>query len=381
MSRPTLNHYIAHGGWWCSHRWPSKRTGISHIVELRSWEFSGRMSSAMFSIWRRRMRFSLCQKNLQVNFQSRSISPVLCLVDLFGPAGWRMKRETESFASFYKKPEKFDETPLFLDWAIRHQHGAFRKRSRNLRNFRFSVHGGIFRKRWRHDHHVISILNLSSNKAPQNNRWLFRFPRTLITYTDHMSQRVQRHRQTYTHLIAIWRIELRSIAIKVVALQLVENIDRNGLCEVFQSAYRTNHSRETALIRVYNDFALSIDSRKSVVLVLLDFSTLSIIFSCSQGYQPVLASVTMQRIGFVHIYPTVHNLSESKMFLLWWITYGMEFLEVPYWVLCYIHCIHPNWVTLQDLMACVIIFMRMIRSYICPLKRNRLRICQFWRLR
>lgn len=38
----------------------------------------------------------------------------------------------------------------------------------------------------------------------------------------------------------------------------------------FQSAYRTNHSTETALIRVYNDIALSIDSWKSAVLVQLD---------------------------------------------------------------------------------------------------------------
>ena len=55
-----------------------------------------------------------------------------------------------------------------------------------------------------------------------------------------------------------------------MALQLVDYIDSNGLCELFQSAYRTNHSTETALIRVYNDIALSIDSLKSVVLVLLD---------------------------------------------------------------------------------------------------------------
>ena len=57
-----------------------------------------------------------------------------------------------------------------------------------------------------------------------------------------------------------------------MALQLVDYIESNGLCEVFQSAYRTNHSTETALIRVYNDIALSIDRRKSVVLVLLDLS-------------------------------------------------------------------------------------------------------------
>ena len=81
-----------------------------------------------------------------------------------------------------------------------------------------------------------------------------------------------------------------------MALQLVHYIDSNGLCEIFQFTYRTNHSTETALIRVYNDIALFIDSRKSVVLVLLDLSaTFDTVdhFSCSQGYQPVLASVIM----------------------------------------------------------------------------------------
>jgi len=57
-----------------------------------------------------------------------------------------------------------------------------------------------------------------------------------------------------------------------VALHLVDYSDRNGLREVFQSAYRTNHSMETTLIMVYNDTALSIDNQKSVVLVLLDLS-------------------------------------------------------------------------------------------------------------
>ena len=49
-------------------------------------------------------------------------------------------------------------------------------------------------------------------------------------------------------------------------------IDNNGLCEVFQSAYRAYNSTETALLRVYNDIAKSIDNQKSVVLFLLDLS-------------------------------------------------------------------------------------------------------------
>ena len=62
---------------------------------------------------------------------------------------------------------------------------------------------------------------------------------------------------------------LSKVIEKVVALQLVDYIDNNGLCEVFQSAYRAHHSTETAL---HNDIAMSIDNQKSVVLVLLDLS-------------------------------------------------------------------------------------------------------------
>ena len=39
-----------------------------------------------------------------------------------------------------------------------------------------------------------------------------------------------------------------------------------------QSAYRTNHSTETALLKVYNDIMWSIDSGDDVILCLLDLS-------------------------------------------------------------------------------------------------------------
>ena len=65
---------------------------------------------------------------------------------------------------------------------------------------------------------------------------------------------------------------LSKVIEKVVALQLIDYIDNNGLCEVFQSAYRAHHSTETALLRVYKDIAMPIDNQKSVVLVLLDLS-------------------------------------------------------------------------------------------------------------
>lgn len=58
---------------------------------------------------------------------------------------------------------------------------------------------------------------------------------------------------------------------------------------MFQSAYRANHSTETALMRAYDDFALSIDSREYVLLVLLD---LSAAFDTVDQLFPALKAIT-----------------------------------------------------------------------------------------
>ena len=70
------------------------------------------------------------------------------------------------------KSEKFENAALFLrlglpSTLIRHENGAFRKRSSNRRNLKtpalcLRVDGkhfenGAFRKRWRYDTHVISL--------------------------------------------------------------------------------------------------------------------------------------------------------------------------------------------------------------------------------
>ena len=54
--------------------------------------------------------------------------------------------------------------------------------------------------------------------------------------------------------------------------QLVNHLDKNGLYEVFQSAYRQLHSTETALLRVQNDILQAVDSRGGAILVLLNLS-------------------------------------------------------------------------------------------------------------
>ena len=50
------------------------------------------------------------------------------------------------------------------------------------------------------------------------------------------------------------------------------HIKNNDLQECFQSAYRANHSTETALVRIANDLLQVIDKGKSTVLSLLDLS-------------------------------------------------------------------------------------------------------------
>ena len=49
-----------------------------------------------------------------------------------------------------------------------------------------------------------------------------------------------------------------------MAKQLNEFISHKGLLNVNQSAYKSSHSTETALLKIQNDIALSVDSGKAV---------------------------------------------------------------------------------------------------------------------
>ena len=73
---------------------------------------------------------------------------------------------------------------------------------------------------------------------------------------------------------------------KVVANQLNEFISHEGLLNVNQSAYKSSHSTETALLKIQNDIAFSVDSGKAVALTLLDLSSVfdtidhSLLYDC-----------------------------------------------------------------------------------------------------
>ncbi len=59
---------------------------------------------------------------------------------------------------------------------------------------------------------------------------------------------------------------------KVVFTQLQPFLERNSVLKVFQSGFRANHSTESALLKVYNDILLTVDSGVSAIIVLLDLS-------------------------------------------------------------------------------------------------------------
>ena len=58
-----------------------------------------------------------------------------------------------------------------------------------------------------------------------------------------------------------------------VTSQLTKHISENGLLEPMQSAYRSGHSTETALLRVKTDLLHAIDHQEVVCLILLDLSS------------------------------------------------------------------------------------------------------------
>ena len=58
----------------------------------------------------------------------------------------------------------------------------------------------------------------------------------------------------------------------VVAKQLVDHIHGSGLDNSYQSAYKSGHSMETALLSIKNDIHLSLSWGEATALVLLDLS-------------------------------------------------------------------------------------------------------------
>ena len=65
---------------------------------------------------------------------------------------------------------------------------------------------------------------------------------------------------------------LSKLVERVVTKRIQDHMSKAGLFEKMQSAYRSNHSTETALVRVMNDLLCAVDKKQKVGLVLLDLS-------------------------------------------------------------------------------------------------------------
>ena len=52
----------------------------------------------------------------------------------------------------------------------------------------------------------------------------------------------------------------------------ITHLETNGLLPLLQSAYRSHHSTETALLKVLSDVLTAIDDKKVTLLALLDLS-------------------------------------------------------------------------------------------------------------
>ena len=65
---------------------------------------------------------------------------------------------------------------------------------------------------------------------------------------------------------------LSKVLERIVLSQLNKHLNHNNLLSPLQSAYRPNHSTETALLRIVNDLLTAMDNNKICILTLLDLS-------------------------------------------------------------------------------------------------------------
>lgn len=111
---------------------------------------------------------------------------------------------------------------------------------------------------------LIVNLSLSESVMPENFKEALLLP---LLKKANMDYEIFKHFRPISNLAYISKI-----IEKVVASQTMDHIYVNNLHEIFQSAYKRNHSTETALLRVHNDILQAIDQDQAVALILLDLS-------------------------------------------------------------------------------------------------------------
>ena len=107
-------------------------------------------------------------------------------------------------------------------------------------------------------------LSMSSGVMPQNLKESLILPLLKKSLLDP---------EVFNHFRPVSNLAFLSKVIeKVVAIRYKTHIKINNLGDPFQSAYKDNHSTETALVRVHNDILRALDRHEAVILVLLDLS-------------------------------------------------------------------------------------------------------------
>ena len=91
---------------------------------------------------------------------------------------------------------------------------------------------------------------------------------------------------------------------KIVSSQLIEHLAANDLLEPLQSAYRSGHSTETALLKVHDDIICAVGKNKAVLVVLLDLSA---------AFDTVEHSVLLDTLQSLGIDGSVLSWSESYL--------------------------------------------------------------------
>ena len=139
---------------------------------------------------------------------------------------------------------------------------------------------------------------------------------------------------------------------KVAAMRLSNYLYNNDLNESLQSAYKEQHSCETALLRVQNDILKSVDNKQCVVLLLLDLTAAFDTVDHEILFRHRLRSkfgIKGKAYAWLQSYLTDRSQSVQLVKLmglfLQFTRSDLVYLRGPCWARCCISYTRPHWVT------------------------------------
>ena len=139
---------------------------------------------------------------------------------------------------------------------------------------------------------------------------------------------------------------LSKILEKVVRSQLKDHLNENQLHELFQSAYKENHSTETAMLKILNDLLNSADKGEITILSLLDLSAafdtidhdiMLTRLSTSFGIEGVALQWFKSYLTGRTFSITIDDVSSSQYTLKFGVPQGL------YWAQSSTPCTHNHW--------------------------------------